>query len=67
MKQLNKRYGLLTAICMVVGIVIGSGVFFKTEDVLMLTGGNALQGLIAWRRSYGNHCFYIFGYGYQIF
>lgn len=26
---LEKRYGLLTAIAMVVGIVIGSGVFFK--------------------------------------
>ena len=28
---LNKRYGLITAITMVVGIVIGSGVFFKAE------------------------------------
>ena len=27
--QLQKRYGLFTAICMVVGIVIGSGVFFR--------------------------------------
>ena len=28
---LEKRYGLLTAIAMVVGIVIGSGVFFKAD------------------------------------
>ena len=30
--HLEKRYGLFTAICMVVGIVIGSGVFFKAKD-----------------------------------
>ena len=28
---LEKRYGLLTAIAMVVGIVIGSGVFLKRK------------------------------------
>ncbi len=32
--ELNKRYGLMTAIAMVVGVVIGSGVFFKADDVL---------------------------------
>ena len=30
---LNKKYGLLTAICMVVGIVVGSGVFFKAQTI----------------------------------
>jgi APA family basic amino acid/polyamine antiporter len=29
-KGLQKKYGLLTAIAMVVGIVIGAGVFFKS-------------------------------------
>ena len=29
--KLEKKYGLFTAIAMVVGIVIGSGVFFKAE------------------------------------
>ena len=29
--ELNKKYGLFTAISMVIGIVIGSGVFFKAE------------------------------------
>ena len=38
--ELKKKYGLPTAICMVVGIVIGSGVFFKAEAVLNKTGGN---------------------------
>lgn len=45
---LEKRYGLLTAIAMVVGIVIGSGVFFKAEKVLTATGGNLPLGILAW-------------------
>ena len=45
---LQKKYGLLTAIAMVVGIVIGSGVFFKAEKVLVATGGNLPQGILAW-------------------
>ncbi|MBO5790689.1 MAG: amino acid permease, partial [Clostridia bacterium] len=46
--QLPKRYGLFTAICMVIGIVIGSGVFFKAQDILRYTGGNMLLGIAAW-------------------
>lgn len=45
---LEKRYGLLTAIAMVVGIVIGSGVFFKAEKILVATGGNLPLGILAW-------------------
>lgn len=45
--NLEKRFGLPTAICMVIGIVIGSGIFFKTESVLATTGGNALTGVLA--------------------
>ena len=46
--ELKKKYGLLTAICMVVGIVVGSGVFFKAEAILQKTGGNLKYGIIAW-------------------
>ncbi|MBQ5607644.1 MAG: amino acid permease, partial [Oscillospiraceae bacterium] len=46
-QNLKKRYGLPTAICMVVGIVIGSGIFFKTEGVLAITGGNVLTGVLS--------------------
>ena len=46
--QLEKRYGLFTAICMEVRIVIGSGVFFKAQDILKYTGGNMLLGILAW-------------------
>ncbi len=45
---LQKKYGLFTAISMVVGIVIGSGVFFKAEKVLKATGGNMPMGIVAW-------------------
>lgn len=41
----EKRYGLLTAITMITGIVIGSGIFFKSDDVLRYTNGNMLLGI----------------------
>lgn len=43
---MKKRYGLPTAIAMVVGIVIGSGVFIKGGKVLSLTGGNMMQAVL---------------------
>ena len=45
---LEKRYGLITAISMVVGIVVGSGVFFKAQNVLNHTNGNVPLGIVAW-------------------
>lgn len=45
MQQLSKKYGLITAICMVVGIVIGSGVFFKATTVFGKTNGNTVMSL----------------------
>lgn len=47
-KELSKKYGLFTAIAMVVGTVIGSGVFFKAEKILTTTGGNLPLGILAW-------------------
>ena len=46
--RLERKYGLFTAICMVVGIVIGSGVFFKAQTILQKTGGNMPLGILAW-------------------
>lgn len=37
---MEKRYTLPVAIALVVGTVIGSGVFFKAVAVLTKTGGN---------------------------
>jgi len=48
MNELKKKYGLFTAIAMVVGIVIGSGVFFKAEKILKTTGGNLPTAILAW-------------------
>lgn len=45
---LNKRYGLTMAIAMVVGIVIGSGVFFKAEKILNCTGRDLTIGILSW-------------------
>ncbi len=46
--KLERKYGLFTAVCMVVGIVIGSGVFFKAQTILERTGGNMPLGVLAW-------------------
>ncbi len=46
--KLTRKYGLFTAICMVVGIVIGSGVFFKAQAILEKTAGDMPLGIIAW-------------------
>lgn len=48
MEALKKKYGLFTAVCMVVGIVIGSGIFFKTPYVLKEAGYNSLYTVLAW-------------------
>ena len=47
-KGLKKQYGLLMAICMVVGTVVGSGVFFKAQTILDKTNGDMPLGIIAW-------------------
>ncbi len=44
--KMEKRYGLPTALAMVIGIVIGSGIFFKALKVLKVTGGNMRDAMI---------------------
>lgn len=48
MEKVKKQYGLWTGIAMVVGIVIGSGVFIKADDVLKQSGGDLKLSLLAW-------------------
>lgn len=48
MAELKKKYGLMTAMGMVIGIVIGSGVFFKAQNVLNATNGDMPLGILAW-------------------
>ena len=45
--ELKKTLGLVPALAIVVGMVIGSGVFFKPTAVFTATGAPGL-GLIAW-------------------
>ena len=48
MEKLQKKYGFWTAVAMVIGITIGSGVFFKADDVLKAAGGSLPIALLAW-------------------
>ncbi len=47
-EELKPKYGLFTAICLVVGIVIGTGVFFNGRDVLKEVNGNLVLSTLAW-------------------
>ena len=40
MEQQRRGYGLFTTTAMIIGIVIGSGIFFKSDNMLGYTGGN---------------------------
>lgn len=46
LEEKNKTYGLLTAIAMIVGTVVGSGIYFKADDILSFTGGNVTLGVL---------------------
>ncbi len=46
METNKQQYGFITAISMVIGIVIGSGIFFKADDILTATGGSVLLGVL---------------------
>ncbi|MEC6748906.1 amino acid permease [Marinilactibacillus sp. XAAS-LB27] len=44
--EIKQHYGLLTALSMIVGICVGSGIFFKSDDILAYTGGDVLLGVL---------------------
>lgn len=48
MANKKNQYGIVSAICMVVGSVIGSGIFFKAEQIDHALGGNSVSGAISW-------------------
>jgi len=45
---LKRQYGLFTAICLVVGSVIGTGIFWRPARVLYQANGHLWIGAIAW-------------------
>lgn len=46
--KITRKFGLLTTIAMIVGIVIGSGIFFKTADILTAVDGNLWLSSLGW-------------------
>lgn len=44
----EKKFGLFTTVSMISGIVIGSGIFFKTDDILIAAGGSVVLGSLLW-------------------
>ena len=48
MNKLKPKYSLFTAVCLVVGIVVGTGVFFKAGNVLAEVNGNLMLSTLAW-------------------
>ena len=44
--EIKQHYGFMTATTMIIGIVIGSGIFFKSDDILAYTGGNVWLGVL---------------------
>jgi APA family basic amino acid/polyamine antiporter len=40
------KYGFFTAVTMITGIVIGSGIFFKSDNILQYTNGNVALGVL---------------------
>lgn len=42
----KNNYGLFTTISMIIGIVIGSGIIFKSSNVLVATNGSVLLGVL---------------------
>lgn len=45
-KESTKKYSLPTAVTMIVGICIGSGIFFKTDNILYASGGSVIKGVL---------------------
>lgn len=43
----KRKFGLITTIAMIVGVVIGSGIFFKTPLIIKETGGNVWMGILS--------------------
>jgi len=46
--NLQKKYGFITTTCLIVGAVIGSGIFFINETIFGRVGGDLHIAVIAW-------------------
>jgi len=46
--NLQQKYGFIVTTCLIVGAVIGSGIFFINETIFGRVGGNLHEAVIAW-------------------
>jgi APA family basic amino acid/polyamine antiporter len=46
--ELEEKYGLPVATAMVIGIVVGIGIFFKAEGILGAAKANPQVAILAW-------------------
>nr|WP_319487612.1 APC family permease [uncultured Caproiciproducens sp.] len=46
MEKTRHHYGLFTTVTMIIGICIGSGIFFKSDNILAATGGSVPLGVL---------------------
>lgn len=42
----HESYGLFTTITMIIGVVVGSGIYFRTDDIVAYANGNLLLGML---------------------
>ena len=42
--QMRQRYNLSTALALIIGVCVGSGIFFKSDNILVATHGNVVLG-----------------------
>lgn len=42
----QESYGLFTMITMIIGVVVGSGIYFRTDDIVRYANGNLLLGML---------------------
>ncbi len=47
-EEVTRKFNLLTTVAMIAGIVIGSGIFFKTAEILEAVEGNIVLSLVGW-------------------
>lgn len=42
----EQHYSLTTAMCLIIGVCIGSGIYFKADNILIATGGSVALGVV---------------------
>lgn len=62
-KVLTRKFGLFATTCLVVGTIIGSGIFIKSEEMAAAIGGRLWYGIFAW--ALGGGIMFTFAYTFS--